>query len=756
MAHTKLPEKIIVQSKAQGAYISAGKRASRLLDIPFESSDTPEEKALNIGDPTFFAEWETANQTLSAETSNDEYWDMILPADGNTWLVSGCSPWAAAHATLTLVDHLRWDISIPGHSKLIRKQVFRSTTMEFDDWSGGFHRMADGFDMDEHVADAVRVGMQGIEINLLADIAPIQVTERRCDADMYQWWCIYSPALDMFYESELTRGTYPRDYLERNRQKLLQTAELARSWGLKLTFLGFEPRAWPERLYDRYPELRGARVDCSDYSVEAEFAPDPNHPLVLQHYSEMMTQLLQDVPDLDLFSVWSQDSAAGFPWAERLYPGANGPRPPRKKPIEATVATFMSTLRDAGRAINPDLTLTLCLSWFVADEREKIVQKMPDDIDFSLTAQPDHALPKDGKSYWPIFDSLRKLGRYPQTQIMSLSNPWKPFGPHFGFPYPWLVYEILSDAKTQGDVQDLIHRGGIATTAFVPKHINNEILRAFAFEGPDLEINKFVNDIAQSWAGDDKVATSLVAAWKLCDEVVRSYEVLSWTVTLVSGRTLWRRLVKPLVPNQALLSDQEKGYYSNFEFSVGKTDPAWVDNFYKGWGRMLQDDIARNELSVYDEVHLPKLRQAVKLLDDCGTINSGCKDIRDRIMGFYHMLMTERNLIEIQEAIHACLAVNREKPGKVEKHFSRIQRAMKTELENTQQFIGLLDNTESTIFPETSCEETTYMFKAPLTHLLECKIKVMESHFDDTPGPWFDELTQPGGWTSDLSLKDED
>jgi hypothetical protein len=29
----------------------------------------------------------------------------------------------------------------------------------------------------------------------------------------------------------------------------------------------------------------------------------------------------------------------------------------------------------------------------------------------------------------------------------------------------------------------------------------------------------------------------------------------------------------------------------------------------------------------------------------------------------------------------------------------------------------------------------------------------MEGHMDDPPGPWFDELTQPGGWTSDLRDK---
>ncbi len=33
---------------------------------------------------------------------------------------------------------------------------------------------------------------------------------------------------------------------------------------------------------------------------------------------------------------------------------------------------------------------------------------------------------------------------------------------------------------------------------------------------------------------------------------------------------------------------------------------------------------------------------------------------------------------------------------------------------------------------------------------LKCKRESMERHLDDVPGPWFDELLQPGGWISDL------
>jgi hypothetical protein len=79
---------------------------------------------------------------------------------------------------------------------------------------------------------------------------------------------------------------------------------------------------------------------------------------------------------------------------------------------------------------------------------------------------------------------------------------------------------------------------------------------------------------------------------------------------------------------------------------------------------------------------------------------------------------------------------------------------MSAEMDNTREFIELLDSSPSTLLPSTSGIETTYMLRAPISHLLRQKLISMERHFDDAPGPWFDELLQPGGWTSDAGEGD--
>lgn len=318
-----------------------------------------------------------------------------------------------------------------------------------------------------------------------------------------------------------------------------------------------------------------------------------------------------------------------------------------------------------------------------------------------------------------------------------------------GVPFPYLAYDMLCDAVDNGKVQDLIFRGGITSQVFVPHFINNEVVRAFQFQGAARDVHGLIQRRAAAWTNSEPEATALVKAWRLCDEAVRNYRVLAWTVTFLSARTLWRRLVRPIVPNQTLLSHEDTCYYRHLEFNVGATDPAWVDHFYKGWGRMLRDDVAYESLQNYDEVILPKLKDAVSILDECDALSETSRDVHDRIYTLHHALTTERNLLEVQEAIHACLADNREYPEQ-SKHTQRLRAAMAYEIANTREFIELLESSPSTLIPVTSGEETPYMFKAPLTHLLQRKIATMQQHIDDVPGPWFAELNQPGGWTSDL------
>ncbi len=755
--------RIVVADSAPLPYLTAARALAADWDVPVQRSNEPEPNALNLG-PVDFACADPAAARILAGAPEDAVWELLLEQDDGTFLISGATPLAAARASLQFEEWLAEPVPEGAARATLRTPRFRSLDMEFDDWTGGFNRLADGFDLERHVRDIVRLGATSLEVNMLADAVPVQVRERRVHEDKYQWWCIYCAGLDMFVESRLNRGTYDCRLLERNLATLKRYCETALKWGLTPTVVAFEPRVVPERFFDKHPDLRGARVDCSDYSAEAEFALDPCHPLVREHYRELMRNLLAEAPRIGRISIWSQDSNAGFPWARQLYAGPNGPRMARKRPVEDSVRALAEALRDGGREINPDFKVTVCLAWFqdhevpgriLPDEIAALCTTLPPEIDVSFTIPPagrnrDGAL--TGRLNNARGEKIRSFGREPRFQVEGPSNWWKPLGPVLGAPHPLLTFNMLRALERDARALDVILRGGVQTEVFVPRYVNNAVIRAFLYRGSDLDIDDLLERLARKWTRRSEEAAALVRAWKLCDRAVAFVRPAAWTVNFVSGRTLWRRLVRPLVPNQALLEWEDRRYYRHLEFTVGPTDPAWIDHFYKGWGRMVRDDQAVETVRNLEQNILPPLREALAALDAAAPLTDTARDVRDRIACFLHMLTTDRHLLEIQEAIHACLAEDRKHPER-SRHTARIRRCIDAELTNTRASRRLVETSPATLIPVTSGEETPFMIKAPLAHQLHCKIESMKRHRNDPPGPWFDELEQPGGWTSDLRPK---
>ena len=600
------------------------------------------------------------------------------------------------------------------------RRVFDRCYQNYDDCSFAFSRCADGFDLDAHMLEMVRMGVQSMEINLLPDDISVQVRERAVPEDKYQWWTTYSAALDMYYESPLTRGTYDPRLLARNREKLLDTARRARALGIKPIFCTFEPRAWPERLLRRYPDLRGARVDHPAYSCEPEYAPDVNHPLVRRHYACLMEQLMRDVPDLDMIEIWSQDSNAGFPWAKCLYSGENGPIWARRRPLWETVNRFASTLKEAAAKVNPATRVHLNLSWvFMPEEKQEIMAHLPADIHVSAA--------------WRDWEYVE--GRQEESFLLEegIGCNWKRYAPLLGFPYPKNVFKRLCEFRGRG-VRNLIMRGGIVPPKLVPRCVNSEVIRAFAREGDALDLSALLRRCASAWTDTPEEAGLMLRAWDLCDAMDARYDrgIMCWTAPMfVSSRTLFRRMVSPIVPDPSLLSVQETRYFRPYVFLTLATDPSWYDASFFNFEQKTSDERFLQAVARLDEQLLPPMEECVRLLS--GAKSPLLADLRDRVECFLLISRTERDLMEAQVEIH------RFKADGDEAHRRRIRALMESDIATTERFIALLQRAEHVLIPTTSGEETPYMFKTPLWPTLQEKIRVMKRHMDDEPGPHFEE-----------------
>lgn len=80
-----------------------------------------------------------------------------------------------------------------------------------------------------------------------------------------------------------------------NLNYLKSNAKLALKYGLTPGLLCFEPRSVPEKFFENYPMLRGARVDHPFRSFKPRYNMTITHPKVREHYTEMIKKLLKNL-----------------------------------------------------------------------------------------------------------------------------------------------------------------------------------------------------------------------------------------------------------------------------------------------------------------------------------------------------------------------------------------------------------------------------------------------------------------------------
>lgn len=661
----------------------------------------------------------------------DGNWYLVYQTDKGFY-VSGKRKVDIIHAALRAVDYIRYPEKAAVRE--FKVSAFKKYFENYDDFSFAFARAADDFDLEKHMIDMVRVGVENFEINMLYDDIPIQVREREHSNDVYPWWCSYMPTMEMYYETSISKGIYDDEMLAQNRAVLLNAVRLCRLLGLKPMFTVFEPRFWPERLFRKYPETRGARVDRDTYSTTPEYAPDITHPIVLKHYRELMTQLMADVPDLAMYEIWSQDSNAGFPWAKSLYQKANGPTRIFGMPFHQIVNTFLVTLRDVARETNPETRIHLNIDWcYQPDEKVELIENLPEGIGLTF----GYRLNPDGN-----IENLELIKKLPEgyTQVLSeqIGNYWKKYGPLVGFPTPREAHKIVSHIYKSG-IDCLTMRGGIHTDVFVPYNVNNELIREMKYN-PDVDVEEFLVSVAEKWSNNEEEKQALIKTWKICDRFNLQHEetrkhcghYLSWTSPMfVSSRTLFRKLVMPIVPDTQSLTFQETRYYKPHVFFCAKTDPSWHDISFFNFTQVDEDEKLVKSAEDLEKMLIPWLMEVLDILGKVKKYgNPVIIDLYDRVKAFYHISVTEKILFAVQYLVHMYPVSDGEEKKKIR---ACIRAYMEEEIENTEGFIKLLRETESVLIPTTSGEETTYMYKTPMDNLLVRKIKVMKSRMDDEP-----------------------
>ncbi len=585
--------------------------------------------------------------------------------------------------------------------------------------------VADGYDAEASVRELARLGFSHVPVNALAKDMP---AEQGPPGEIYYRFYYFSPDLDQFVETPLNAGAYTPEYLQANLELLKRNARLAVKYGLTPGLNISSPRSVPETILERYPFLRGARVDHPFRSYRPRFTLTLSHPAVRWHYAELMRRLMKEVPELGYIYLWTNDSGSGFEYTASLYAGRNGgaylvrewkSHEAIARAAAENVARYFRTLRDAARETNPAFRVLTNLFSF-AEEETFLLDELDAGVD--LWVEPKEL---DGSARARRLQNLPKRGSWLFTTTRLQSNFL------LGIPFPWLARDQVKTLTAAGfDKAAVI----VDPAPLAPFDINREVLREMNFN-PAADVDDLVIRHARALVGAQD-ALRLVESWRLCDRAMRGFPDVP-----LYGNNNWafpwyRLFVRPFVPDIARIPEAERAYYERF-MTVTFNNPNLVDLAIDIlWTLMTREQADAIVAQADREVWKP-LDEAVAVLtaaEQEAATETGKRvfaDQRDRVTALRCYFRTLRNTAAWVAGVHGYLETK--DPAEKERRRAQVRAMVDDEIQNARELAGLVERSPVTFMPLAKAEETFNLYGRNLPDLIKRRIALMAARRDDEP-----------------------
>ena len=582
-----------------------------------------------------------------------------------------------------------------------------------------------GFDRESYVRECARLGYSHMAVNALATLF---TPEPWIEGEVYPVFYRHGPALDQFVSSRLNKGIYPADYLRANLTVLKRNAELVVRYGMTPGLACVEPRSVPEEFFRRYPMLRGARVDHPFRSFRPRYNPSIVHPVVQEHYAELMQNLLKEVPELGYMNIASNDSGAGLEFTRNMYAGRNGGAylirewKSDEEVAEAAgrnVIHFLEVLRNAAEEVHTGFRVIFGVGC-VNPERHIVWRGFGEGID---PADSLVSLPKEDR------EELEERGSLAHVSAPIAAG----FSSLIGIPSPWNTYENLERLVEEG-IEVLMYAGEVADPCMAPWSVNHEVWRAVHLSWP-VDVDEVVRETAARWVGPD-LSDRLVEAWRGADAAIRAYQprLFLWADYGFVPYRLW---VRPLIPDIEQISKEDRAYYEAFMLSV-PNNPTLVDLSRDILFDLNTPEEALGIVRQMDAHVWEPLDGAIRVLSETASSLSEedparevFVDQRDRLRGLRCWLRTQRSVAAWIAGVPGYLQAEDE-ATKLELR-QLLREMVIQEIENTRDLLELWE-TSSVEFMVVSTEgENTFMYGENLGDLLRRRIELMAGHEEDEP-----------------------
>jgi hypothetical protein len=282
------------------------------------------------------------------------------------------------------------------------------------------------------------------------------------------------------------------------------------------------------------------------------FAPNTDHPEVREAYRAGVEMLLKECPLIKTFSFHTNDAGAFMPWAKRNFLLPNGPTGTLGRDMGERVVGWLSALRQGALDAGTDAWFFIdCRYWFNDDEAHSLLKSLKPGIGIHGMALGEQAADH----------SLIGCGAWNGGYFTEIIVP--------EYPTPMSVMEGVRAIKTSAARR--LTTGGM-TTDFFP------VFKA-AMAMPAATTEKLKMDVLRKMA-ETRYAADVV------DDAVDAWYLLEKAETMMSVSAvnprnhiaMLRWVVRPLVPHQEWLTDDEKNYWLPYIYQSRDSQPdAWMD-----------------------------------------------------------------------------------------------------------------------------------------------------------------------------------
>ena len=402
-----------------------------------------------------------------------------------------------------------------------------------------------------------RYGAVQIDIGVLAGKA---VFELPPGGDEWHQYAAFNANLSKFFPHPKIAPFRPPEWVDKNRRLLLAKAAVLREYGLGAALSSNDTHYLPEAFFERYPQLRGPRVDHPRRSRREEFSFCVDLPETLEMIGWMTAEAKRNIPELETILVHTNDSGTGLCWADMQYSGANGPAHCRSRGTGLRVHDMVEAMHRGAVQGGGDVDIRIGGA-FSAQELDDIARRLPartflsgrDPLVIGGHGSSDRDPSAMGVSTmvlqtYPVLGLINPLGvladmeKFSEPQIRTLV---------LGTSLPW-YYRADERPDTVERLLEIVET-------------------AIGSPGQGL-IERFrkLRQLSARWGGEEN-AGRIAEAFSLVNEAAEASSQAGRYTTLYAGVST-RHINRPLLIKPEVLSPAEESYFLPFIFNISETE----------------------------------------------------------------------------------------------------------------------------------------------------------------------------------------